>query len=71
MCTLISTLNSTPAARVVVSGLAMQLVILPHPHSLVPVGKVEDAVTILLVVLKVADVSEIIRIGVNCQQKYF
>ena len=42
----------------------MQLVILPHPDSLVPVGKVEDAVTILLVVLKVANVSEIIRIGV-------
>merc|ERR1719445_56514 len=50
-----------PAARVVVSSLAMQLVILPHPDSLVPVGKVEDAVTILLVVLKVADVSVSIR----------
>ena len=47
----------------------MELVIFPHPDSLVPVGKVEDAVTILLVVLKVADVSARVTIGVKHHQK--
>ena len=55
-----------PAPGVVVGRLAMQLVVLPDPHPLVPVCEVENAVTILSVVLKVAQISERpIRINLN------
>ena len=46
------------APGVVVGRLAMQLVVLPHPHPLVSVGEVQDTVTILSVVLEVSQVSE-------------
>ena len=51
------------APAVVVGGLPVQLVVLPHPHPLVAVAEVQDPVPVLLIVHEIPGIS--ININMN------
>ena len=52
------------APAVVVGGLSVQLVILPHPHPLVAVAEVQDPVPVLLIVHEIPGISTNININI-------
>ena len=52
------------APAVVVGGLPVQLVVLPHPHPLVAVAEVQDPVPVLLIVHEIPGISKNINMNI-------